>query len=162
MSTGLKALIGAGAVAIVAVVGFLVLGGDDDADPNSPVGTVRALYDAFERKDCEAMVDLMSEELWSDGGTATRNDTLAECESDATEDEGFAMEGVDLDFSLESESGDAAVVSMKASFMGDSFTSTVDLVREAGRWKVDSFAESPGGSGSSDSSDVGDAEEPGS
>lgn len=146
MGTGAKVLIGAGALAVVAIIAFLVLGGDDDVDPNSPVGAVQRLYDAIERKDCDAMIGLMSENLLSDGGTATPTDALAECEGDmAEEEEEFSMEGVDLDFALASQSGDTAVVEMTARFMGDSFTSTVDVVREDGQWKVDSFegSESP-------------------
>jgi hypothetical protein len=147
-------------VAIVAVVGFLVLGGDDDVDPNSPVGTVQRLYDAMERQDCSAAMDLLSEELLTDGGNATRNDTLADCESDAAEEESSTMEGLDLDFALATESGDTAVVEVEASFMGDSMTTAVELVREDDRWKVDSFGDrtdpsDDGGSGDEGSEDPG-------
>jgi len=155
-STRTKILVGAGALAAVAAVGYLVLGGDDDVDPNSPVGVVQRLYDAMERQDCTAAIDLLSDDLLTSGANETRNDTLAECEADAAEDEAVAMEGVDLDFSLESESGDNAVVEVKASFMGDTMTSSVDVVRVDGQWKVDSLARGSGGS------DAGDAEEPGS
>jgi len=138
MSTGLKALIAGGAVVVLTVVAFLAFGGDDDAvDPDSPAGAVRAFYKALEDKDCDAAVALMSEQLADD---AAGDASLADCERDVAEGEDFTMEGVDLEFETKSETGNTAVVDMTATFLGDSVTSSVNLVREDGEWKVAGFA----------------------
>lgn len=68
---GLFLLLDVGGGALLWATG--VIGG------GSPEDTVRRYYEAAQARDCETMVDLVTEETWRQGGATTRAEAVSQC-----------------------------------------------------------------------------------
>jgi hypothetical protein len=126
---------------IVAGGAFLVLSGDD-GDGDDPAQAVRDYFDAALDRSCERLIGLVSEASWSEGGTVTREDALAQCAIEVR-GEDFIPAGLRVDaVEVTSQSDDAAEVDVTSTSDAEGEqTESVILARENGRWVVDFAAE---------------------
>lgn len=116
----------------------------ESGDGRSPGQTVSAFFHAQAAGDCERLLDLLTEESWSDGGRLTRRQFLDRC-ADAVD--GYRptvgevrIQRVDGDGSPASD-GDRATVSIASSDLVDVVDGGTDeppvgLVHEDGEWRV--------------------------
>lgn len=129
-------LLGGGGTLVAYLAGaFDGDGGGPGGSARSPEQTVEQFWEAARTGDCDTAIGLVTEKVWSEEGTLTRDEALADCqESFADGDEIPQVE----DSTLVSETGDTAVVdvTMAVPDIG-STTITHDLVREGGEWKID-------------------------
>ena len=138
-----KVLIGVAVVAVIAVGAFFLLSGGDKASASSPVDAVQGFFSAVEDGDCGSAINLITEESWSEGGSLTREEALADCEEEVSSGAGFEGFGADIsDIKLVSEEGDSATVSVTAGELG---SINVPVVKEGGSWKIN-FADADFGS----------------
>ena len=101
-----------------------------------PLETARLYYKAYPDRDCAAMMDLLSEDSWSEGGTRTFDRALERCRQ---------VQGhMALDSSFEplrimSETAERAVVEVLVTHAtgGDPTTHNLQLTRRDGTWKID-------------------------
>ncbi len=131
-----KLLLVAGLV-VVALGAAVLLTRGGGSDSGSPVGTVETMYTALREKDCDALLEVMTEATWSEDGASTREEAIDECEISAEQESDALPEDVELDYELASEDDETAVVDVVARFEGQSFETPIVLVQEDGRWKVD-------------------------
>lgn len=84
------------------VVAYLtgMIGGED------PVETVEEFFDAAVARDCEGMIDRVTEETWRQGGASSRAEAIDDCQTTLDS----LMVTVPTSYQLLSESGDTAVV----------------------------------------------------
>jgi hypothetical protein len=140
--------IAAAAVVVVVVAAVLLIANDDgdgdvttgeeagDADQGSPAHVVEQYFAAAEGRDCETLIDLVSDATWEDVGVTDEQEALANCR-DAAET-GQQLEGMSLDeIGDVTEDGDAATVEVNGTYEGEPLTETFRLVRESGSWKLD-------------------------
>lgn len=130
-------LLGGGGTLVAYLAG--ALGGDggggSGGGSRTPEQTVEQFWQAARTRDCESAIGLVTEKVWSEDGSISRDEALADCRDSFTdEDEIPQIE----DTTLVSETGDTAVVdvTMTVPDVG-STTITHDLVRENGEWKID-------------------------
>ena len=127
-------LVGLGVLVVLLV---LVLGGGDGASSDDPAETVSAFYDAARDGDCEAALDLLS-----DNGKRTFGVEEDDCESvDPSSDFG---DEVTFDIGEAQVDGDDATVPVTvgdaSSGMGPSeITLDIELVKTDGVWLIDGF-----------------------
>lgn len=148
-----------GLVVVLAVVALVVLAGGafallrDDDDGGSPVETVRAFQDASASDDCEAAVDLLTEESWTliiagaDGSSPTprspsRADAIQSCRENS-DDVDETLDHVEVI----SEEGNRAVVTATVTSEGETADYQFVLAREDGAWKIDLVASAQAGLG---------------
>ena len=125
------ALIGGGAAVLIVllVLFFVVLGG------GGPKGTVEDYFDAIQDQNCDYF-DYLSEDNRTDGDKGDCED-----DPDAYFGEGDACEDSELEVKEEKEDGDEATVDYEVNGGGSDCEEegTINLVKEDGDWKVDSF-----------------------
>lgn len=150
-----KILIGVAVVAVLAVGAFFLLSGDDSASASSPTDAVEGFFNAARDGDCSRAIGFITEASWSEGGTMSREEALADCESELGEGSGFDSLGAEIEnVELVSEDGDNATVAVTIS--GTPGPVNVGVVKEDGSWKVDlnDLGSSPPPDG--DAGDTGD------
>jgi hypothetical protein len=135
---------GSGKSPLVPILGglaaLLLIGGGlwyflkDDDGGGSPEQTVRDYFDATQDGDCERLVELVNEQLWSENGKVKRDEAIDQCE----ESVGRAS---DMDVKLKkvktvSEKDGKATVKVDVSIDGDDGTVNIDLRKIDGDWKI--------------------------
>jgi hypothetical protein len=157
MSGGVKALIAVVVVAVVGVGAFLLLSGDDDG--GDPAQAVREFFTAAQDRDCERMIALVSEASWSQDGTVTRDEALAECAGEIQDEEFFPADAAVTGAEVASQDGDTAQVevTIESASEGGS-TDLIPVVKEDGRWVVDFASQEIDGSSPPEPPDAGPAD----
>lgn len=129
-------------VLVLAVLGigggaYLATQGDDGGA--SPEQAVLDYRQAVESRDCDTVIGFWTDDFIDTTLGMTREEALAECEPST-----FDVEDITIDSSeVVSQDGDAAVVEL--TWTGEesgAMVSRFDLVRQDGRWLIDSLAES--------------------
>lgn len=143
-------------VAAVAAGAVLLLGGGDDGDPDersdttstergevpegddgqTPEGAVASYFTALDDQDCETLIERVSEETWSEGGSLTQEDALAACEENQADATRYTLEDVELTGGG-GAGDDTATVDVTVSAEGETTTVPVELVRQAELWVLD-------------------------
>lgn len=144
--TGLLVVIG---LLVLAVVGggiYLLTSSDDSStSASSPDGAVESFFAATKDHDCDALVDLMTEESWGymlsdyeetgEVGSPSRSEAVSDCQDQAENDPEFDS-GTLVSAKTTEESGDTATVEVVVDDDGES-TIDIPLAKEAGSWKLD-------------------------
>jgi hypothetical protein len=137
-----KIFVGLAVLAVVAVAAFVVIGGGDDGGSGggSPTGTVEALFAAAKNGDCEKAVGLVTEASWSEGGSVSKEQALADCKAGSS-DAGAALEraaGATISNVKElSKTDTTASVSATMEMGGEPVDLVFPLVKENGAWRVE-------------------------
>jgi ketosteroid isomerase-like protein len=122
---------------------FLLLSDDDD---RSPEDTVRALFTAIQDRDCEALVDLYTDDSWAylasfDEDTPDdigRDEALQLCRDQIEEDGDEEFTDTLDEVQVTSQDGDQAVLDVTTTTAdGEQSTDTVVVTREDGTWRFD-------------------------
>lgn len=112
-----------------------------------PVDAVKDFFDAAVARDCERMVDRVTEETWQQGGASSRAEAIADCRTGI----GSLTVTAPTSYQLVSESGDTAVVQavfppLELSGIDPEFIPDVNtevdyhLRRDGRRWLIDGIA----------------------
>lgn len=127
-------LLGGGGTLVAYLAGAFDGGGPGGGSARSPEQTVEQFWTAAQTGDCDTAIDLVTEKVWSEDGTITREESMADCQESFADSEDVPQ--ID-DTTLVSEAGDAAVVEATIAIPGLG-TNTVshDLIRENGEWKI--------------------------
>lgn len=100
-----------------------------------PEETVRAFWEAMRDGDCENVIDLMTEESWSMGGSISREDAVTSCEQSPAAAAGLEVQEV----KLTAEEQNEAAADVTFSYSGQTMTQSMGLRVEDGRWKVANY-----------------------
>jgi type VII secretion-associated serine protease mycosin len=113
--------------------------------PASPEAAVREFVTALEAQDCDRALELETEASWSHGGTLTREQGIANCQSDATAyfGPGATMEEPERNDQSDDELWSVDVVD--ATFYRH--TLLISLAETDGGWQIDSSPEDPAAPG---------------
>lgn len=125
---------GVAVLAVLAVGGFLLFGGDGD-ESATPESTVRDFFEASKEQDCDRLVELVVEESWSRNGTVTREKAIEECNAELGSEADIEAELHEVE--VTSEKGDKAIVQVNYSVADEKIDTQLDLVKEDGDWKID-------------------------
>jgi hypothetical protein len=132
------ALVGLAVVAVAGVAAFVVLGGGGGDSAAGPDGAVRSFFDAARERDCDRMLELVTEASWSQNGTIDKQVAIDQCAESVGSESFFPAQADITDTKVLDESGDGATVEVTTE-MGDAepVTETLTLVEEDGNWVID-------------------------
>lgn len=136
-------VVGGVVVALLATGVFLTL--RDDRDPaapsaraDSPLDVTRRYLAAYPNRDCDALIDLLTEESWSEGGLYTRQEALQRCRDSQGQ---LAMDSAFEAIRVTAQDQERATVAVQVThYDGSTARDEIRLLRLNGRWKVDQTA----------------------
>jgi hypothetical protein len=116
-------------------------GGNSGAAPaagdegDGPEDAVRAFWQASFRGDCGGVFEVSTENFWSDGGTQTKAESLANCKDNG------APQSAQLGAVTPTGpvTGDTATVKAQVTIEGETRTVAHKVVKDDGAWKIDSL-----------------------
>jgi hypothetical protein len=160
LGTPVKALIGLAVVVVLGVAAALVLGGGGGDSASGPDGAVRSFFDAAKDKDCDRMLDLVTEASWSQGGSVDKAAALDQC-ADSVDSSNFFPGQADITgIEVLEEADDTATVEVTTE-VGDAepVTETLSVAKEDGTWVVDFNAPAADAPDAADTSETTEAPE---
>lgn len=129
-------LILGGIVALLLVAGAALFLVKDDGS-SSPEDAVRDYFDATKGGDCDKLVELVNEDVWSNDGKVDRDEAIGQCEAEVKQTPDMEMTLDKLE--TVSEKDDKATVKANVTVDGDEGSVEIDLVKIGGDWKIDEF-----------------------
>lgn len=126
-------LIVGGIVALLVVGGLalFVMKGDDS---RSPEETVRDYFEATQDGDCDELIEMVHEDVWSQSGEIKRDEALEQCKAEVRGQQEVESK---LDRTkLVSEKDDKATVEADITIDGDDLSVSIDLVKVDGDWMI--------------------------
>lgn len=123
-----------GLAALLLVGGGIWWLANRDSGGSSPDEVVRDYLEATQDGDCDKLISLVTEEMWSFGGEIDRKESLERCE-----DEVGSSEDMDLKITkveTTSEKGDKATVEAEVELGDRPATLPIDLRKVDGKWLI--------------------------
>jgi hypothetical protein len=155
LGTPVKALIGLAVVVVLGAAAALVLGGGGGDSASGPDGAVRSFFNAAKDKDCDRMLDLVTEASWSQGGSVDKATALDQCAESVDSPDFFPGQADITATKVLDESDDTATVEVTTEVgEAEPVTETLAVAKEDGTWVVDFNA--PAAATDAPAADAGD------
>jgi hypothetical protein len=138
IGTPVKALIGLAAVVVLGAAAALVFGGGGGDSASGPDGAIRSFFAAAKEKDCDRMLDLVTEASWSQGGSVDKATALDQCEASVDSPDFFPGQADITATEVLDESDDKATVEVTTEVgEAEPVTETLAVAKENDTWVVD-------------------------
>lgn len=123
-----------GGIVALLVVGGLALFLTRSEDSKSPEDTVRDYFKATQDGDCDELIEMVSEDVWSQSGELDRDEALDQCKAEVRGQEDVKSKLGKV--KLVSEKDDKATVQADITVDGDDLSVKIDLVKDSGDWLI--------------------------